>query len=70
MLQKIKSITLPHLIGMALLGGGWFLTVLSVGIDRFTPKLFTTGTIVGLAMILLGAYLPETWAAIRSMRSK
>ncbi len=60
------KIILPHLIGTGLIVIGWYISILNVGLTRFqTNILFTKWTVMGLALILIGAYLPEVWRKIR-----
>lgn len=60
------KIILPHLIGIGLIIIGWYISILNVGLTRFqTNILFTKWTVMGLALILIGAYLPEVWRRIR-----
>jgi hypothetical protein len=60
------KIILPHLIGIALILIGWYISILNVGLTRFqTNILFTKWTVMGLVLILIGAYLPEVWRKIR-----
>ncbi|MBS0617305.1 MAG: hypothetical protein JSR44_03910 [Spirochaetes bacterium] len=76
MWQKIKTYFLAHLIGLLMIAGGWLLSIVNVGLDRgiygFTPggiaqkTLFTGPTIAGLVLIVLGAYFPEIWIAIKN----
>ncbi|TGN20487.1 hypothetical protein [Leptospira idonii] len=56
----IKKI-LFHLIGLGLILGGWCLCVINVGLDRgATPfRFFSIPNIIGLSMIIIGAYFPE-----------
>ncbi|TGN06476.1 hypothetical protein [Leptospira ilyithenensis] len=57
MLRKI----LFHTIGLGLILGGWFICVINVGLDRgATPfKFFSIPNMIGLVLILIGAYFPE-----------
>lgn len=52
-----------HLIGAALIVGGWWITMLNISIDRYGGSDYTNfWTLSGLAMIFVGAYIP-TWIA-------
>lgn len=65
MMDNIKSAIIPNIIGLGLIFGGWFLSILNVGLARFEKDvLFTKWTLAGLIMIVLGAYLPRIWSAI------
>lgn len=56
---------LPHLIGFILIVAGWAVSIIDVGLDRFTRNaLMTNTTYTGLGLILLGAYFPEIYIAI------
>lgn len=50
-----------HISGFALILGGWFICIINVGLDRgATPfKFFSIPNLIGLAIILIGAYFPE-----------
>jgi hypothetical protein len=66
MLEKIKGLIIPHIIGLVLMVGGWFISIMNVGLTRFQPDiLFTKWTLSGLVMIVIGAYLPSIWSKIR-----
>lgn len=68
MLDKIKQATLPHFIGFCLLVTGWWISILNVGLDKFSPNtMFTPWTFFGLALIIIGAYLPEVWTGSRKI---
>lgn len=67
MLNKIKEAFLPYLIGFCLMVFGWYVSILNVGLTRFQADvLFTKWTGLGLLMILLGAYLPGLYIAVKS----
>ncbi len=66
MLEKIKGVIIPHIIGLGFMAGGWFISIMNVGLARFQPDvLFTKWTLSGLALIVIGAYIPEFWAKMR-----
>ncbi|MCU0823519.1 MAG: hypothetical protein MUF77_02620 [Leptospira sp.] len=50
-----------HICGLGLILAGWFICVINVGLDRgATPfKFFSAPNVIGLAVILIGAYFPE-----------
>ena len=63
----IKKRLIPHLLGLVLIFFGWFITIGVVGWDKFSrTDPFTKGTIFGLVLIVIGAYLPEIWIRIVS----
>lgn len=65
-MSKIGSAVLPNLIGIGLMVFGWYLSILNVGLTRFQANvLFTKWTLLGLALILIGAYVPRVWNRIR-----
>ena len=65
MLENFKHSIIPNFIGICLIFGGWFISILNVGLARFEPNiLFTKWTLSGLIMILIGAYLPRIWSAV------
>jgi hypothetical protein len=59
-----------HISGFGLILGGWFICVINVGLDRgATPfRFFSVPNLIGLALILAGAYFPEI--AIRFFSDK
>ncbi len=71
MMDKILNVIVPNLIGFCLMVAGWYLSIVDVGI-RTRIKTYqeieyvTFLTIVGLVMILVGAYLPRLWSKIRN----
>jgi hypothetical protein len=66
MLEKIRNAILPNLIGLGLMAGGWYISILNVGLTRFQPDvLFTKWTLLGLLMIVIGAYIPMVWNKIK-----
>ncbi len=69
-MEKIWNVILPNLIGFCLMIAGWYLSIVDVGVrTRITTykeiEYITFLTIIGLAMILIGAYLPRLWRKIR-----
>lgn len=65
-MNKIGSAILPNLVGIGLMIVGWYLSILNVGLTRFQANvLFTKWTLLGLALILIGAYVPRIWNRIR-----
>jgi len=65
-MSKIGSAVLPNLVGIGLMVFGWYLSILNVGLTRFQANvLFTKWTLLGLALILIGAYVPRVWNRIR-----
>lgn len=80
MWQKIKTYAVAHLIGLLMILGGWTLSIVNVGLDRgvygILPSgvaqktLFTGPTIAGLVLVVLGAYFPEIWIAIKNRGQK
>jgi hypothetical protein len=66
MLEKIWHVILPNLIGLVLIVIGWYISILNVGLTRFQADvLFTKWTLLGLFMIVVGAYLPRAWNRLR-----
>lgn len=63
MFDRIKSALLPNLISIGLLIGGWYLSIASVAISASfrnnQTDLIDGWRILGLAMIIIGAYLPR-----------
>lgn len=71
MWQKIKTYTVAHLLGLALLLGGWYLSIMNTSADRWQSVKYLSGAnLVGLIMIIVGAYLPEIWIAIKTRGTK
>lgn len=80
MWQKIKTYFWAHLIGLLMISGGWLLSIVNVGLDRGVyginangiaqRTIFTTPTIIGWILIILGAYFPEIWIAIKNRGKK
>jgi len=71
MWQKIKTYALAHLIGLGLIVGGWFMCIVGTGWDRWTSVKFLSGAnLMGLILILLGAYFPEIWISIKNRGAK
>ncbi|EMY76938.1 hypothetical protein LEP1GSC060_3408 [Leptospira weilii serovar Ranarum str. ICFT] len=70
-MNTILNYIIPHTIGLILIGIGWYISILNVGLTRFTENvLITKWTIGGLALIITGAYLPEIWIGIRNLFKK
>jgi hypothetical protein len=52
-------------LGIGLMVLGWYISILNVGLARFQPNvLFTKWTLLGLILIIIGAYLPRLWNKI------
>lgn len=65
-MEKLMTIIIPNLIGLCFMIGGWFISILNVGLTRFQPNvLFTKWTLFGLILILIGAYIPVVWSKMR-----
>ena len=66
MFETIKKNMIPHLVGMIFIFAGWYISILNVGLARFQENiLFTKTTLLGLILIIIGAYIPEVWIKIR-----
>lgn len=69
-MDKLWNVIVPNLIGFCLMIGGWYLSIVDVGV-RTRIKTYqeieyvTVLTIIGLIMILVGAYLPRVWRKFR-----
>ena len=60
MRSKIGFNFLMNLLGLVLIGVGWYISILNVGLNRFQEDvLFTKWTIFGLVLIVIGAYIPR-----------
>jgi hypothetical protein len=72
MFKRFKQAVIPHLFGFCLMVFGWWISILNVGLDKFSSQglLFNFWTLLGLALIIIGAYLPETWIGIRGIGKK
>ncbi|MBE7410908.1 MAG: hypothetical protein L6Q54_04330 [Leptospiraceae bacterium] len=71
MLDSIKKFTVPHFFGLCFIVTGWFVSIVNIGLDRFTANsIFTQWTVGGLVLIIVGAYLPEIWIGIRNKVAK
>lgn len=65
-MEKLMTIIIPNLIGLCFMVGGWFISILNVGLTRFQPNvLFTKWTLFGLVLIIIGAYIPVVWSKMR-----
>lgn len=65
-MEKLMTIIIPNLIGLCFMIGGWFISILNVGLTRFQPNvLFTKWTLFGLILIIIGAYIPVVWSKMR-----
>jgi hypothetical protein len=70
MLNKIWDIILPNLIGLGLILVGWYISIVDVGLTTRVKsyqeiKYITTWTLLGLVLIMIGAYIPRIWNKIR-----
>jgi hypothetical protein len=69
-MNKITTVIIPHLIGLFFIVLGWYISILNVGLARFQANvLFTRWTLIGLILIILGAYIPDVWGWIRDRKS-
>lgn len=65
-MEKTGHFLLPNLIGLIFIVLGWYISILNVGLTRFQPNvLFTKWTLIGLILIITGAYLPRIWNRVR-----
>ena len=61
MWQKIKTYFVAHVIGLALLAGGWYLSIMNTSADRWQSVKFLSGAnLIGLIMILVGPISPKS----------
>ena len=70
MLSKIWDVILPNLIGLGLMVVGWYISIVDVGLGTRIRtyeeiKFISTGTLVGLLLIIIGAFVPRIWNKIR-----
>ncbi len=64
-MDKFLRRLLPQAIGFVFMGLGWYISIVSVGLDKLTsPTIFTGSTLSGFAIVLAGAYLPQIWIFI------
>ena len=66
MLDKIKVMVIPYLIGLLLILLGWFLSIAYIGFNAIPGDSSINWKIPGLILILIGAYIPPIWLKIRS----
>ncbi|PJZ78498.1 hypothetical protein [Leptospira neocaledonica] len=63
---KIIGFLLPNFVGLILILLGWWTSIINVATLRGSEyALFNTWTYTGLALIIIGAYLPEIWIGLR-----
>ena len=68
MLETIIHNIIPHIIGLLFIFAGWYISILNVGLARFQENiLFTKTTLIGLILIIIGAYIPPVWNKIRGI---
>lgn len=73
MLEKTIHFTLPHFVGFLFILVGWLLTAAKA---LFNPVILGDQSggghfsYAGLVLIIIGAYLPETWDYIRDRRER
>lgn len=73
MFERIKGAIIPHLVGILLMGLGWFISILNVRLafSAYQPaNIFTKETGFGLLVILIGAYFADIYIWIRGKLSK
>jgi hydrogenase/urease accessory protein HupE len=71
MMDKLMRRLLPQVIGFFIMALGWYVSIVNVGLDKFTaPSIFTKSSMVGFLLILIGAYLPQIWIAILNKFNK
>jgi hypothetical protein len=71
MMDKLMRRLLPQIIGLVLMVLGWYVSIVNVGLDKFTsPTIFTKASAAGLGLILVGAYLPQIWIALLNKFNK
>ncbi|MBM9579387.1 hypothetical protein JWG45_19785 [Leptospira sp. 201903070] len=70
-MNTIFNYVIPHIVGLMLIAIGWYVSILNVGLTRFTENvLISKWTVGGLILILIGAYLPEIWIGVRNLFKK
>ncbi|PJZ52177.1 hypothetical protein [Leptospira adleri] len=70
-MNTILHYVIPHTVGIILIAIGWYVSILNVGLTRFTENvLISKWTVGGLILILIGAYLPEIWIGTRNLFKK
>ncbi|MCS6984849.1 MAG: hypothetical protein NZM25_06980 [Leptospiraceae bacterium] len=72
MLSNLKKISLAHLIGLLFLALGWLLSVNFAAImarlkpmENISTVMYHPISLIGLLLILLGAYFPELYLKIK-----
>lgn len=70
-MNTILNYIIPHAVSLILIAIGWYISILNVGLTRFTENvLITKWTLSGLTLIVIGAYLPEIWIGTRNLFKK
>lgn len=70
-MNTILNYIIPHAVGFIFIAIGWYISILNVGLTRFTENvLITRWTLGGLILILIGAYIPEIWIGTRNLFKK
>lgn len=65
MLGKTGHVIVANGIGFILLVLGWYISILNISLTRLQSSvLFTKWALLGLGLILVGAYLPRWWSKI------
>lgn len=71
MMNEIKSAIIPHLIGIAVMFCGWYLSIVSIALQGYQQKvLFSKETGFGFLIILVGAYIPGLYLRIKDKFKK
>lgn len=62
----IAKFFLPHLIGLVCIVAGWYISIINVGLFKYNQEktIHTKETLAGLALILIGSYIPQIWGWI------
>ena len=71
MRERFTKYLIPHLVGLAFIIIGWMIPIIDTGMDRLSGNQIWKGASVsGLVLIIIGAYIPETWISILKKKDK
>lgn len=70
-MDKFIRRLIPQAVGITCMIIGWWISIVNVGLDKFVSStIVNKWTLIGLMLIIVGAYIPQIWIFILNKLNK